>query len=143
MKWRALALVAAMVAVAADNKEEAAKKDLDHLQGAWQMQSGIQAGVEAQAEAVAKVKMTFKGNKVTLGGGPQTQEATITLDASKMPATIDMTLDKPDRTLQGIYQLEGDTMKLCLGRPGTARPKEFASKEGSEATLMIFKREKK
>jgi hypothetical protein len=48
------------------------------------------------------------------------------------------------RTLRGIYEIEGDTQKVCLPlEEGAGRPKEFTSKPGSGHLLQVFKREKK
>src|SRR5262249_14211489 len=42
--------------------------------------------------------------------------------------------------LLGIYEIDGDTHRLCLGQDGVARPKEFISRPNSGHTLTVFKR---
>jgi uncharacterized protein (TIGR03067 family) len=58
---------------------------------------------------------------------------------------MDLTIKTPDgneRSVKGIYELEGDTLKLCTRDPGQDRPKEFTAKEGSGNTLTVYKRKK-
>jgi hypothetical protein len=43
----------------------------------------------------------------------------------------------------GIYELDGDTYKLCGDMQGKSRPTEFAVKPGSGFVLEVLKREKK
>ena len=87
------------------------------------------------------MKLTFKGDKMSHGGaGGRTEEASFTLDATQQPKTLDMTpTTGPDKgkAILGIYQLDGDTLKICAAKPETARPKEF--KEGKEAVLLEVK----
>lgn len=69
-------------------------------------------------------------------------EGTFVLDLAKSPGNLDATkkTDNPNRkeTWVGIYQLDGDTLKWCVGRK--ARPTEFATGQG--AFLIILKRKK-
>ena len=53
------------------------------------------------------------------------------------PGTIDVThTDGPQKgeTLQGIYALEGDTLKLCFS---ICFPTEFSSKPGAGGLLLV------
>jgi uncharacterized protein (TIGR03067 family) len=142
MNARIVLILAAVAAVAGGPAPD--KKDLDKLQGTWQMQSGTNEGKEVSADEAAKVKITFEGNKATLKDRNSTLKATVELDQTAKPATIDFNIEKDKETIKGIYSLEGDNLKLCIALPGTDRPKEFASKAGSgETRLLVLKREKK
>jgi uncharacterized protein (TIGR03067 family) len=144
MNWHQLVLAAAVFVVAADApKDDATKKDLENLQGTWKVQSATRAGKEAPADEISKDKLTFDGNRITVFNGNREEKATFQLDASKKPPTIDITPDNNATKALGIYHLEGETLKLCFTKPGSERPKEFASKEGSEVALVVLKREKK
>ena len=46
------------------------------------------------------------------------------------------------KTVLGIYEINGDTIKYCWAEPGKERPKEFATKTDSNQTLMVLKRVK-
>jgi uncharacterized protein (TIGR03067 family) len=144
MKWRALVLAAAVVAVAADAKDDANKKDLDALQGSWKVQKLIRGGDEAPGKDSEKVVFLFEGNKVSIDEGrPKKETATFKLDATKKPKAIDFVPETKKESAEGVYDLDGDTLKLCFTRPGTARPKEVASEKGSETILVVLKRQKK
>jgi hypothetical protein len=43
--------------------------------------------------------------------------------------------------LAGIYRLEGDGLKICVGA-GDDRPVDFATKDGAKAVLLILERRK-
>ena len=40
----------------------------------------------------------------------------------------------------GIYELDGDTLKVCYAIDGGKRPAEFKAKPGSKHVLIVFKR---
>jgi uncharacterized protein (TIGR03067 family) len=67
------------------------------------------------------------------------------LDPDKTPKTIDLTLtggSNKGKTLAGIYQLDGDNLKVCLFGVGKDRPKEFDTKKGTDGMLLVLKRKK-
>lgn len=47
-----------------------------------------------------------------------------------------------DKTLLGIYQVEGEMLKIAFAEPGKPRPTEFVSKPGSGVVLAIHKKAK-
>jgi uncharacterized protein (TIGR03067 family) len=91
----------------------------------------------------------MKGDKVHLAKGKLTideqdgekQEGKYEADTSKKPSHIDVTptqgRDK-DKLFKGILMLEGNQLKLCLARPGDARPTDASSKEGSGHILLVL-----
>ncbi len=117
------------------------KKDKDAIQGTWAVVS-----VEAEGKPLAtgtKQVWVITAEKITWKEGDKVKDAVTMkyhLDAEKKPKTID--LDHPAKevgALQGIYQLEGDRLKICFGKE---RPKEFATKGGTDHRLVVFKRQK-
>jgi uncharacterized protein (TIGR03067 family) len=103
-------------------------------------------------EKVKNVKMVIKDDtmSITTGGpGRQPPYAMYKLDEQKKPKTIDITAGgrggsgKTDNAPPGIYELDGDTLQICLGLPGKDRPTELSAKEGAKQTLYTYKREKK
>jgi uncharacterized protein (TIGR03067 family) len=63
------------------------------------------------------------------------------VDPIAEPKTIDVTFTggpEEGKTSKGIFELEGDTSKGCVGLAGRERPKEFAS---TLDALQVLKRE--
>jgi uncharacterized protein (TIGR03067 family) len=116
------------------------KKD-DKLDGKWLIVS---------VERDGKADDAFKGGARVIAGGKYTladkngkaTPGTFKVDPSKKPKTIDMMPAEGQykgKTLLGIYEVDGQTLKICFAEPGKERPTEFASKG---AVLAIHKREK-
>ena len=65
---------------------------------------------------------------------------TYVIEPAKSPKTIDITMKEGDKgTAHGIYELKGDTLKICVARPNTERPTEFTEKG---TVFITFKRKK-
>jgi uncharacterized protein (TIGR03067 family) len=119
--------------------------DADKLQGKWDVTKVLVGGVAT--ENLKGVQAVFDKDKMSLVGEDGKREFKIKLDPSKKPKAIDLTAldgDCKDKTNPAIYQLEGDTLKLCLvNDPGNnKRPTEFSSPEGTSVLVMTFKRAK-
>jgi uncharacterized protein (TIGR03067 family) len=139
MRKQAAVIVLALLApvLAAEEK----KSDEDKIQGTWKALSGEHGGKKAPEEALKGFRMTFAaGGKLTVLAHGNTEEGTFKLDATKKPKQIDLTTE--DKSLKGIYELDGDTLKLCVDEEGS-RPTEFKSPEGTKVYLVVLQREKK
>jgi uncharacterized protein (TIGR03067 family) len=44
------------------------------------------------------------------------------------------------KTLFAIYELDGDTLRICYDLSGTERPKEFATEQGTKLFLVRYRR---
>ena len=67
------------------------------------------------------------------------------IDVDKEPKHINLIGTEGEnkgKPAQGIYLLDGDTLKICYTLPGKDRPTAFESKPGSAATLVIWQRAK-
>ena len=94
---------------------------------------------EGQSSVYDKNRWTWKvGDKVMRRG-------IITLDPTRLPRAINTwDSDGPheDETVPGIYELKGDTLKLCFAMPGEKRPGAFTTTSGTGAFLVVYKRKK-
>jgi uncharacterized protein (TIGR03067 family) len=134
---------------AAQQKASDASKDPDKkkLQGTWYTVSVESHGMKVPAERIlAKdVRLVVKGNQWTLKEtqGDADKEYTVRLDPAKKPKAIDIvyqTGENKGKTSLGIYELDGSTLRVCLGEPGDPRPTKFRG-DGAY-TLEVFQREK-
>ena len=124
----------------------APQADLDKLQGSWQCVSWISNGLEGGRNPEV-IRSSYDGNRLTLWNEDEEyRHSLVTLDPGRTPKAMNVwDLDGPgaDRTNQGIYELNGDTLKLCLVLGSDEpRPKEFTSEPGSNHLLLTYKRRK-
>jgi uncharacterized protein (TIGR03067 family) len=147
MNVRVLLVLAAglsIVRIAAGDEREVARKELAGLQGEWTLVSATRDGKEMPAERVKGYKNTIKGDKFTItSAGKRAEEGTMKLHPRKKPKEVEFILGEGKKTALGIYELSGDTYKLCYASPGKDRPKEFTAKEGTGYTLSVWQRKKK
>ena len=137
-------LVIGLLLGAAPAPEDKAKKDREALQGTWRWvlseQGGKELGDDLRQHTLIFEKDTFAvklGGRVIVGGR-------FKLDPSKSPKTIDLQITEGQdkgKAQVGVYELDGDTFKLCVARAGeTERPTTMEAKEGN--LLFEFKRDK-
>ncbi|MEX0675880.1 MAG: TIGR03067 domain-containing protein [Pirellulales bacterium] len=117
----------------------AADADQEKLQGKWKVESFEFNG--APVDALKDAVRDFKDEKYSLTpASGEVFNGTVKLDSSKNPKQIDLLLN--DRTLKGIYEIDGDTLKIAYALEGDERPTEFTSKPDSGVVLATHKRAK-
>ena len=130
----------------ADEKADL-EKEVRKFQGTWTFESSETGGKELPAGELKGVIVIFEGDKHTVKKGDEViQVGTQKLDPSKSPKTIDVTLTEgPNKgaVMLGIYEIDGDTLKVCFDPQGKKRPTEFKSAPGSENFVNVHKRVKK
>jgi uncharacterized protein (TIGR03067 family) len=134
-----LALVFAAGVSAQDSKKEQAL-----LQGKWKATKLAIEGMEIPADELAALKITVEGDQfIGQKNGAEPEKNTMKVDPTKKPKSIDLTPQTgpfAGKTMQGIYALEGETLRMCLGLPDTNRPDAFAG--GENRVLITLQRVK-
>ena len=120
------------------------KKEVSVLEGAWTI---VSLEIGGQKMPAGSARIVVKGDHFTTTGMGAAYEGTIAVDANKRPKTLDMNFlsgpEKGNKNL-GIFEVKGDTWRLCLDMTGKSRPKEFASKPGvALETLKRIKADEK
>jgi RNA polymerase sigma factor (sigma-70 family) len=118
------------------------EKEKQALQGEWKVVSVKMAGAAIDPNEEAQIKdkgFVFKGDKVTAKG-----ECDYHIRPAVLPHEIDVIPregpeNEKDQTFRGIYEINGDELKLTVGFPNQPRPKAF-DEEGAMA--FVLKREK-
>src|SRR5258708_3063496 len=90
--------------------------------------------------------VTMDGNKFTLIEGRKKQETvTFTLREKDSQKVIEFhTLkDKEKIHWHGIYEFDGDKLKVCWGPAGQERPKEVEAKKADDHRYFILEKSKK
>jgi uncharacterized protein (TIGR03067 family) len=145
MKTRLAAVVLLGVALTAAGAAAGgdAKKELKKFQGTWVVESALKGGKPEPEDEIAKVRLTFAGEKFTFKEGDKEEEGTFKIDPSKKPRQFDVMVK--GKTHEGIYRfLKGGKLTVCFSyAEGDARPTEFKSPEGSKIILVVLKRAKK
>jgi uncharacterized protein (TIGR03067 family) len=117
-------------------------KALKELEGYYSVTVLEKAGMTAPKELVESVKVSIKGDEITIKVMGQDKKAKIKADNSKTPNTIDISPSEgPEKgkTFPGIYKIEKDEVTIVFTEKGE-RPKEL--KAEGEAMLMKLKRDK-
>ena len=122
------------------DKKNPGTAELKKLQGTWKFLSQEFEGKARPAEDVAKLKITFTGDKWSVTeDGKEVQAGTHTLDPSKKPAQLDAKITEghdKGNTMIGIYEMKGDTLTVIFDLKGKDRPTEFKSKAGQMLAVI-------
>ncbi len=117
--------------------------DVERLQGTWTVaRMEIDGKPQPPGGPLFVVKVTFRVNEVlvAVGNRPADLRGTFKIDDSKSPKTYDLTTSD-GLDIHGIYELEGEMLKLCLSGPGDARPTAMKTIPGDGRTLIVYQRE--
>lgn len=137
-------MIVGIASLNGDDVSQAIKKDKASLQGTWKVASSISKGVKAPPE---EIFLIFRGDAILVREDGKTAENfSFVLDPSKKPKEIDLTIKvgaQKGRVDRGIYQLDGDTLRICIqSNKDAPRPSEFTSPRDSELWLVILQRTK-
>lgn len=123
--------------------QEPAIKELERFQGTWQIVKFKAADKALTSEFLASGKVTIKEDRLTLVvAGVKLVENRLQLDPSTSPPRIDMTpLEGPlkDKTSLGIYDLQGDTLRIMFSDPGKAAPKRMPKGTTGKGLIVLRK----
>jgi uncharacterized protein (TIGR03067 family) len=119
--------------------------DAKAVQGSWTPARAELAG-QPMADAVLKsisLKLDNGKYEVLVGGNPD--KGTYTIDPTSKPRSMTITgTDGPNngKTFPAIYELKGDTLRICYDLSGAKRPTEFKSVAGTKLYLVTYNRTK-
>jgi uncharacterized protein (TIGR03067 family) len=130
-----------LLVLGAQGDEAALKKDRAALQGAWKVTS-FETN-KGKAFEGAMLEFDKDGKNLTFTHNGETKKGTFKLNPAGKPKEIDISPADENKTLEGIYQIDKDTLKICLAPDGNdGRPSEFATKEGKNFVLIVLERAK-
>lgn len=139
MRWHLLLLLPVIgLLLGADD----VPKGLEKVQGSWSLAA---LTVEGKDIPDAKASLMLKGDKYTFTAGEKVNKGVYKVDVSKKPMALDIVcMEGPDKgkTLPAIFEVEGDSLKICLTIKGKDRPVAFVSKPDSGTVLESWKKAK-
>lgn len=130
-------LAGATATFAQGDKDVLAHRELKAMAGTWKEISRQRDG---QLVATNELGTMTQDELGSAAAGRLTY--TVRVDPTASPKTIDYIVTGGAVVRLGIYELNGDTLRICLARPGAARPKEFASPARQDLVLSVYRRAK-
>jgi uncharacterized protein (TIGR03067 family) len=122
---------------AREKQAKAAKAERDKLQGTWAMTEGTTDGKPASPDFAGKIKIIFANSKCEIVMPDKQLAGTYNVTGKSKPGQIEITTDA--KVMHGIYEIQGDTLKLCLIDGDQPRPTEFQSEPGSRVMYLVLK----
>ena len=132
LKWLALGLLIGIPTKA------------DDLDGVWKPVEGELGGTKLPEAFLSNLRLELGKGKYVLKGAESPDSGTIVVDSSKKPKTMDVLGgDGPNKgkTFPCIYELDGDTLRICYDLSGKKRPAEFKTLKDTKLYLVTYKRE--
>ena len=125
-------------------KAKAIEDELKRFKATWRFVDIEAEGQRIPEKAFEKDTLVLKGNQFTSYVAGRVVHGLFKIDPLAKPKTIDIIFTEgpgKGHSQKGIYELEGDTQKICIAMPDQPRPTEFASKPETGHVLEILKRE--
>jgi RNA polymerase sigma factor (sigma-70 family) len=124
--------------------DDESRRDRQRLQGTW-VPLAVPKAVGRSAD-LAKDKLVFQGDRVTVNPGKDQQVWSFRLDSRQQPKAVTLTVvDGPARgkTFAGIYSLDGNYLEVCFNdRQAGKRPQAFVTTaDGGGNRLFVLQRE--
>jgi len=135
-----LTVAASMTAFAA-----APADDAKGVQGNWKPVKAELAGQPMADAVLQSISLKLDNGKYEVFVGVNPDRGTYTVDASSKPKSMTVTgTEGPNqgKTFPAIYELKGDTLRICYDLSGAKRPTEFKSIAGTKLYLVTYQRKK-
>lgn len=123
------------------------KKDLAKMQGDWAAVEMYRDGHPLTADNAQAYFRTVEGDTYTMSRYRKVAgKGTLKLDASKSPKEIDASPALPGKkvVVKGIYEWDGDKLKILFGSPDGERPTSLkVPSPGTPGSYTVWEKEKK
>ena len=126
-----------------------AADDLKLMTGSWKLTQAELAGQPLPPAVLKSVSFKMDGANyeviVQTEKGPSPDKGTIKLDPTTSPKGLTVTgVEGPNagKAFPAIYELSGDTLRICYDLSGTKRPAEFKTAPATKLYLVTYQRMK-
>jgi len=137
-----VALVGLTAGLRADDKPDEWKA----LKGTWKVEKAMLRGEDSTDVFKSAVLTMAEDGKYTVDFAGTQDKGTVSVDLAKKPKRMTITgTEGPNqgKTLPAVYELSGDTLKICYQLEGKEPPAGLESKAGTATLFIEYKREKK
>lgn len=121
------------------------KEDSKMLEGTWLPVEAELGGQKFPDEVRNTIKLVVKDEKYEVTVGKAVDRGTVKLNPSAKPKEMDVTgTEGPNKgkTILAIYEVTGDTLRVCYDLEGKKRPTDFKTTKDTKHFLVTYKREK-
>ena len=118
----------------------------EELNGTWKPVEIEFGGMKLPEASFSAWRLELAKGTYALKGAESPDSGTVKVDATKKPMTMDVVgTDGPNKgkTFLCIYELSGDTLKICYDLSGKQRPAEFKTEKGTMLYMVKYTRDKK
>jgi uncharacterized protein (TIGR03067 family) len=150
-----LAVYFSLLSISRATDDEALKVGLKALEGKWEVTACQKDGEELDIVLKLGIKLEFQDTNLEVTGSDPNftpQKRFIKLDVSTNPKLMDVAekaeeLKDGTKLLEGLYSIDGETLKWCFQMDGDQpakgkRPGTLESKAGSGVLLLTLKKVK-
>jgi RNA polymerase sigma factor (sigma-70 family) len=123
----------------------AERAEAERLQGTWNFVALEVEGGIVPENIIKGSRAVVQRNTITTISptGQVLHKSTFHLDVASTPRALDLTYTEgpmKGATSLGIYELDGDTWKICIAPPGKDRPRGFVTEARSGLSVQTVKR---
>src|SRR5262245_7511159 len=118
---------------------------INELQGTWIVLTTATMYSKTDEEFNKRIDyhIAVKGDRLTWKSREADEVVRFKNDPTKVPKTLDLDIRRGKPNNLCIYCIEGDSLKICIGHFGRARPSTFDVSTTEGASLLILKRGKR
>ena len=119
--------------------------DAKAIQGNWKPVKAELAGQPMADAVMQSISLKLDNGKYEVFVGTVPDRGTYTIDPTSKPGSMVITgTEGPNngKTFPAIYELKGDTLRICYDLSGAKRPTEFKSVAGTKLYLVTYHRKK-
>jgi uncharacterized protein (TIGR03067 family) len=116
---------------------------LRRMEGKWAFRSLEMDGAAVPADMLTSSFLLIDGDRFRMESPEANYEGIFTIDVEREPHGIDIDfVEGPEagNRSEGLFVLEGDSLRICLGLVGSPRPTEFVTAPGSGHALELLER---
>lgn len=135
-----LALGASLNVFASDSPDDARA-----VQGNWKPIKAELGGQSMAEEVLKTISLNLDQGRYEVFVGEAPDRGAYTIDSTTQPKSMTVTgTEGPNhgRTFPAIYEIKGDTLRICYDLSGAKRPTEFKSIAGTKLYLVTYQRKK-
>jgi len=117
--------------------------DAKAVQGDWTPAKADLGGKPMTQEVLKSIRLKLDNGTYEVFVGHAPDKGTYTIDSTSKPKSMTITgTEGPNRgkTFPAIYELKGDTLRICYDLSGSKRPADFKSIPGTQLYLVTYAR---